>query len=158
MRNSPILFLLAMGILAVSTTTPAMVFGQNATIPTFPQPSPGQPTVITPNVVQTIVKEQDACLPTYQSIADTLEVAPEDMRTKFDPYCVYTPFGTDTLVVLNGDLLIGGARGDGEYVPNLYISAAVSDFQQQGYKINSVNLAGQGSEANPHSWYVVMSK
>jgi len=37
-------------------------------------------------------------------------------------------------------------------------SQAVYRFKAQGYTLNSVLLTGHGSEANPHSWYIVMSK
>jgi hypothetical protein len=60
-------------------------------------------------------------------------------------------------VVLTGEVLIANLGGGG-YVENPYIWEAVDKFKPRGYTLNSVLLAGQGIQGNPHSWYIVMSR
>ena len=42
--------------------------------------------------------------------------------------------------------------------PNIYLWQAVDQFKAQGYTLTSVMLGGQGSQGNPHQFFVVMSK
>jgi hypothetical protein len=49
------------------------------------------------------------------------------------------------------------ASSVGNY-PNVYLWEAVDRFKAQGYTLTSVMLGGQGSQGNPHEFFVVMSK
>jgi hypothetical protein len=60
-------------------------------------------------------------------------------------------------LVLTGELLIVRDQGGG-YVENRYIWVAVDEFKAVGHTLHSVLLAGQGTQGNPHNWYIVMSK
>lgn len=83
-----------------------------------------------------------------------------------------------TTLVLNGDTLLLAAPGSGPIgstgtaedlfgedfestvgnYPNVYLWEAVDAFKAQGYTLTSVMLGGQGSQGNPHEFFVVMSK
>lgn len=57
-------------------------------------------------------------------------------------------------LVLSGDLLI--VQLGGGYVDSRFIWQAVDEFKPQGHTLNSV--LGEGTQANPHQWYIVISK
>jgi hypothetical protein len=71
--------------------------------------------------------------------------------------CVSVVHESFRTLVLTGDLLIV-IEGAGGYGDNRYIWLAADEFKAQGHTLDSVLLAGQGSQGNPHKWYIVMSK
>jgi hypothetical protein len=72
--------------------------------------------------------------------------------------CVSVLHESSRTIVLQGDLLIVNAVGSGGYTDNPFIWQAVDGLKNQGYTLHSVQLAGQGTQGNPHEWYIVMSK
>lgn len=77
--------------------------------------------------------------------------------------CVALEYESGSTVILTGDPLIldianlGTAGGGGNW-PNPYIWKAVDQFKAQGYTMLSAELGGQGSQGNPHEWFIVMQK
>jgi hypothetical protein len=91
--------------------------------------------------------------------------------------CVNVWHESPTTLVLNGETLILASPGTGPIggetteetfgeefesnlgnYPNIYIWEAVDRFKEQGYTLTSVMMAGQGTQGNPHEFFVVMSK
>jgi hypothetical protein len=76
--------------------------------------------------------------------------------------CVSLIYESPQTVVLEGDLLILSTDILGEfagYWDNPYLWLAVDDFRKGlGYSVTSIELSGQGSKGNPHTWNIVMSK
>jgi hypothetical protein len=70
--------------------------------------------------------------------------------------CVNVIHESPGIVVLNGELLVSSTSGLAE--DNPFIWRAVDGFSGQGYNIESISLAGQGSQGNPHNILIVMSK
>lgn len=91
---------------------------------------------------QIITKAQDECL--------------KEAGAVLGMFCVSVIHESPNTVVLNGDLLVGG--GSAGYEDNPFIWRAVDGFRGQGYNIESISLAGQGSQGNPHNILIVMSK
>jgi hypothetical protein len=73
-----------------------------------------------------------------------------------NPTCVTVVYESPTTLVLAGDLLV--VQFGGGYGGNPFIWQAVDGFKAQGYTLHSVLLSGQGSQGNPHEWFIVMSK
>jgi hypothetical protein len=73
-----------------------------------------------------------------------------------NPICVTVVYESPTTLVLVGDLLV--VQFGGGYGGNPFIWQAVDGFKAQGYTLHSVLLSGQGTQVNPHEWYIVMSK
>lgn len=65
-----------------------------------------------------------------------------------------TPGG---LLVVAGDSLLTRSD-DGQMMMNTFIWHVVDELKALDYNIESIQLSGEGSIANPHSWFVVMSK
>jgi hypothetical protein len=95
--------------------------------------------------------------PTQQIITDAQTACSEITPPILSVACVSVIFESPSTMVLTGDLLIVNQEGGG-YVDNRYIWQAVSVLRTVGYTMTSAELAGQGSQGNPHSWYIVMSK
>lgn len=72
--------------------------------------------------------------------------------------CVSAVHESPRTIVLQGNLLIVQTGTGILYTDNPYIWQAVDGLKNQGYTLTSVQLAGQGSQGNPHDWYIVMSK
>ncbi len=85
----------------------------------------------------------------------TAELTPELQAALVETSCLFLVYESATTVVLNGDLIIPSA---GLNINNPFIWQAVDEFKVQGYRVDSVIVSGQGSQANPHELYVVMSK
>ena len=79
-----------------------------------------------------------------------------EIRTVLAESCISLVHESPTMVVLTGDLLI--STSPALYSDNVSIWKAVNNIKDSGYSITSVEVAGQGSQANPHKLYVVMSK
>ena len=125
-------------------TTTFFVYAQaGVTSPGMSSPPSSTTTTNTATTQQIIDEAHAACTQVTQ--ADVLA-----------PLCITVVHESPTTIVLTGDLLIvqfGGGYGD-----NPIIWQAVDKFKAQGYTLNSAVLTGQGSQGNPHSWYIVMSK
>jgi hypothetical protein len=78
-------------------------------------------------------------------------------RISSEMYCVRVLHESPTTVVLGGDLLLDTFPGE-RPVDNLIIWQAVDGFKAQGYTIDTIQLPGQGTEINPHTIMIVMSK
>jgi hypothetical protein len=93
------------------------------------------------SATQIITKAQDECLKEAGAILGM--------------FCVSVIHESPNTLVLNGDLLVGGSAG---YEDNPFIWRALDGFRGQGYNIESISLAGQGSQGNPHKILIVMTK
>ena len=76
--------------------------------------------------------------------------------------------------MLNGETLVLATPGAGPFTgegiqetiesgetgnyPNIYLWQAVDKFKEQGYTVTSIMLSGQGTQGNPHQFFVVLSK
>jgi hypothetical protein len=102
--------------------------------------------------------------PTQQGLAIITSVRNDCEANRFiGNSCISLEYQSGSTLVLEGERLlldfqtIGTADGGGNW-PNPYIWKAVDQFKAQGYTILSTELGGQGSQGNPHDWFIVMQK
>jgi hypothetical protein len=148
-NNMKIMMMIVAGIaaaLVVVALPPTTVYGQQTTAtPTEPPSS-------------TTTSEIPLTAAARQIIADAQTACTERTAPVLGPLCVSVVYESPTILVLTGQLAIVIGGGEIGYQENPYIWQAVDGFKAQGYTLNSVQLGGQGSQGNPHSWYIVMSK
>jgi hypothetical protein len=96
---------------------------------------------------------------TQQIIDNVLNACSEEIGAiELALQCVSVVHDSSTTLVLTGELLIISVAGGGTaYVENRYIWIAVDEFSALGYTLDHVLLSGQGTQGNPHQWYIVMS-
>lgn len=129
---------------AVATTISSSLF-----VPVYAQLQRSMVTgAASPTAVQIIDSVKAEC-------AKTIEFQPDpqiDLESVLVDSCLFLLYESATTVVLNGDLLIN--QSPGVHIDNPFIWQAADEFKTQGYIIDSVSLAGQGSRGNPHELYV----
>jgi hypothetical protein len=131
-------------IMGLLTTALLSVLITEAYAQTPPLPTPASP-MLTATTQQIISEVQTAC----------------DERTSYAELvfqCVSVVHESPTTLVLQGNLLLLPTQIGGDIIDNFFIWQAVDRFKAQGYSLTSVQLAGQGTQPNPHIWYIVMSK
>jgi hypothetical protein len=104
----------------------------------------------------TTTSEIPLTAPAQQIIADAQTQCSQEVGVLAPLLCVSVVHESPNTVVLNGQLLL--LEGVTGYVDNPFIWRAVDGFRGQGYTLTSAELSGQGSQGNPHSWYIVLSK
>jgi hypothetical protein len=104
----------------------------------------------------TTTSEIPLTAPAQQIIADAQTACSREVGTGAPSLCVSVVHESPNTVVLYGQLLV--FEGTTGYVDNPFIWRAVDGFRGQGYTLTSTVLSGQGSQGNPHSWYIVLSK
>jgi len=102
-------------------------------------------TTLTPATQQIISEVQTACDETT-NLSELVSL------------CVSVVHDSPTTLVLQGNLLLLPTQVGGDIINNFFIWQAVDRFKAQGYTLNSALLAGEGTQPNPHIWYLVMSK
>jgi hypothetical protein len=134
---------LIMGLLTtVLLTAVATVYAQTATEPL--------------STATTTTSEISLSAAAQQIIANAQTDCSQEVGTLAPILCVSVVHESPNTVVLYGQLLLlEGATG---YVDNPFIWRAVDGLKGQGYSLTSTMHSGQGSQGNPHSWYIVMSK
>jgi ABC-type glycerol-3-phosphate transport system substrate-binding protein len=97
---------------------------------------------------------------TQQIIDNVLNACSEEIGAiELALQCVSVVYDASRTLVLTGELLIISVAGGGTaYVENRYIWIAVEEFRALGHTVDHVLLSGQGTQGNPHQWYIVMSK
>jgi len=142
--------IMALVLITITTTT---VYGQI----TPPQAPTTNTTTTTPTPPTTTLTPT-----TQQIISDVHAACSEVTVPEVAILCVSVIHESPITLVLEGQLLIiqEAGRGTGEpgLVNNPYIWQAVDRFKTQGYTLSSVLLSGEGTQGNPHVWYIVMSK
>ncbi|HKH85877.1 MAG TPA: hypothetical protein VKA40_04945 [Nitrososphaera sp.] len=116
--------------------------------------------------------------PTTQQIIVDIQTQCREQGVILLTDCVNVWHESPSTLVINGETLLLAAPGTGpigstgtaedlfgeEFAssvgnyPNVYLWEAVDRFKAQGYTLTSVMLGGQGSQGNPHEFFVVMSK
>jgi hypothetical protein len=150
--SSSLLFL-AIIIGATTTTNFAMAQTSTTTAPdttlsSIPDEAPGAPPI--PQQLQQVVSDAQAkCAPALSGLSGA---TPETLA---EIYCLDVLYASDKTTLLSGDLLIPTTAGNQQ---NPFIWLGVDGFKALGYSITSVQLSGQGSQGNPHTWEIVMSK
>jgi hypothetical protein len=116
--------------------------------------------------------------PTTQQIIIDIQTQCREQGVILLTDCVNVWHESPSTLVINGETLLLAAPGTGpigstgtaedlfgeEFAssvgnyPNVYLWEAVDRFKAQGYTLTSVMLGGQGSQGNPHEFFVVMSK
>jgi hypothetical protein len=110
-------------------------------------------------VVPTTVYAQTATSTAQQIISEVQTACDETLSyAELVSLCVSLVHESPTTVVLQGNLLLRPTQVGGDIIDNYFIWQAVDRFKAQGYTLNSVLLAGEGAQPNPHVWYIVMSK
>jgi len=137
------LAILAAAAVIITTTTEEAYAQPGVTLPGASNPPDSTTTTLTATTQRIIDEVHAACTQVTQ--AEVL-----------NPICVTVVYESPTTLVLVGDLLV--VQFGGGYGGNPFIWQAVDGFKAQGYTLNSVLLSGQGSQGNPHEWYIVMSK
>jgi hypothetical protein len=132
-------------LLAIVVPTTTTVYGQTTT--------PATPT--DPSTSTTTTSEIPLSTPAQQIIADAQTACSRETGSIAPILCVSVIHESPNTVVLYGQLLVFEGGG---YADNPFIWRAVDGFRGQGYTLTSAQLSGQGSQGNPHSWYIVMSK
>ena len=75
--------------------------------------------------------------------------------------CAVLIYESPTTIVLNGNTAVSKIGGDGRtilYEPNIWLWKAVDNLKGRGFTTDSIMLAGEGTEPNPHVYHVIMSK
>jgi hypothetical protein len=137
-------------IIGGATTTINFAMAQTTppSLSSIPDKAPGAPEI--PQQLQQVVSDAQAkCAPALSGLSG---LTPE-MLAKI--YCLDVVYASDRTILLDGDLLIQTSAGNQQ---NPFIWIAVDGFKALGYTLTSTELSGQGSQGNPHSWYIVMSK
>jgi len=82
---------------------------------------------------------------------------PAELKSVYVDSCISLVHESPTMIVLTGDLLINTSPL--LYADNTPLWKAVNNFKDSGgYTFTTVEITGQGRQANPHKLYVVMSK
>lgn len=150
MLNLNLLKLLVIAAAFVSTliTTTTTVYAQQ--IP----PPPSSPSLSPPQQTTTSVPTSATTKQILQEVhTNCSEVTPPVLT----PLCVSVVHESPTTVVLTGNLLIVVNEGGG-YTDNRFIWQAVDEFKARGATLSSILLTGEGTQGNPHDWYIVMSR
>jgi hypothetical protein len=159
--------LVVLVLLVPTTTTTTIAYAQpGVTSPemTSPPPATSSSTTTTANVssvAQQIINTAQAECANAIQLGPELQGSTEDLGFDFQAaladFCAFIVYESANTVVLGGDLLINTSPG--LYSDNPFLWQAVDGFKAQGYTtIESVLPTGQGTEANPHKLYIVMSK
>jgi hypothetical protein len=116
--------------------------------------------------------------PATQQIIIDIQTECQEQGVIIAEDCVSVWHESPTTLVLNGGTLLLAAPGSGPIgstgnaedlfgenfgssvgnYPNIHLWQAVDAFKAQGYTVTSVLLGGQGSQGNPHEFFVIMSK
>jgi hypothetical protein len=142
-----------MGLLVVAVLLPSVLITEVVVI-VYAQTTP--PPTAPPSLSTTTTSEIPLSAPAQQIISDAQTACSQEVGTLAPSLCVSVIHESPNTVVLNGQLLI--LEGVTGYVANPFIWRAVDGFRGQGYTLTSAELSGQGSQGNPHSWYIAMSK
>jgi hypothetical protein len=111
------------------------------------------PTTPTSSAQQVIDTAKAECA---GQVTSGIPEAPAEILPLLAEACISLVYESASTIVFTGDLLV--STGTGLYTDNQSPWKAVDGFEAQGYSIESISLAGQGSQGNPHKVYVVMSK
>ena len=116
--------------------------------------------------------------PTTQQIIIDIQTQCREQGVILLTDCVNVWHESPSTLVINGKTLLLASPGSGPIgstgtaedlfgedfassvgnYPNVYLWEAVDRFKAQGYTLTSVMLGGQGSQGNPHEFFVVMSR
>jgi hypothetical protein len=167
----------AAAIITTTTTTATPVAYAQTTTTTTPSGGGGGGAIPIPTNITNPVTGEPLTATTQQMIID-LQTQCRDQGAIILQDCVSVWHESPTTLVLNGDTLLLAAPGSGPIgstgtaedlfgedfestvgnYPNIYLWQAVDAFKVQGYTVTSVMLGGQGSQGNPHEFFIVMSK
>lgn len=180
MKNALVLVLVLSLMMATTTATTATVaYAQTTTTPGTTTGTPGDTGDIPlpTNVTNPVTGEP--LTPATQQIIIDIQTQCREQGVILLTDCVNVWHESPTTLVLNGETLLLAAPGTGPIgstgtaedlfgeeefqsavgnYPNVYFWEAVDAFKAQGYTMTSVMLGGQGSQGNPHEFFVVMSK
>lgn len=170
-----VLLVVAAAAATITTTTATTVaYAQTTTTTT---PGGGGAIPLPTNITNPVTGEP--LTPTTQQIIIDLQTQCRDQGAIILQDCVSVWHESPTTLVLNGDTLLLAAPGSGPIgstgtaedlfgeedfassvgnYPNVYLWEAVDRFKAQGYTLTSVLMGGQGTQGNPHEFFVVMSK
>lgn len=111
-------------------------------------------------LLRTITSTTNTAVPTNQTAQIIENVRNECENAGFlGMDCVSLVYESPTTIVVGGALLTAGftSQSAGDW-NNPFIWKVVDGFKELGYSLTLAELSGQGSENNPHTWYVLMSK
>ena len=171
-----VLLVAAAAAATITTTTATTVAYAQTTTTTTPRGGGGGAIPLPTNITNPVTGEPLTA--TTQQIIIDLQTQCRDQGAMILQDCVSVWHESTTTLVLNGDTLLLAAPGSGPIgstgtaedlfgedfessvgnYPNVYLWEAVDRFKAQGYTLTSVMLGGQGSQGNPHEFFVVMSK
>jgi hypothetical protein len=71
--------------------------------------------------------------------------------------CTVVEYSSPNIVVLHGDIYLYN-KTNMDYNSNTFLWRAVNTLETNGFTINSVSIAGEGSKDLPSKYHIIMSK